>query len=263
MIYGQDSLVLGMKTPYLSGVYCLKAVNSKLIYIGSTNSLGKRKTVHMYNIRRYATEKGCKSIMDAYYAGDFIEFEVIEICDNYTEREQYWIEFYRKQDTYKLVNQFDAERQNSRIKDSFREKMSQVLKERWKNPEYRKIKTGQNRKTQFSSERLSKVVHLFTLEGEYCKSYNSAKSAAFDLKLSKQSVCAAARGKYRGKFTHKRWIFVYDEVLNKLDELLEAHQELRVISSEAREAINSTVNVQRLTSEQVSNNLDTSVQHLL
>ena len=63
----------------------------------------------------------------------------------------------------------------------------------------------------------------------------SAKILGQMLNLPKSIVSNCARGAYRNKFKYKDYIFIYDEkrVLYKLDELLEAHQELRVISSQA------------------------------
>lgn len=222
------------------GVYCLKAVNSKLIYIGSSDNLLVRRTVHFSNIKHQRINKGCKAMIDASINGDEIVFEVIEYCDSYIDREQYWINFYKQQDSYRLVNQFDAERNGSSIPDSFRATMSSVLKDRWKDSNYRSIAIERLKPTMFSAETLSKVVHVFNSDGKHWRSYRSAKEAAYYEKESPVSVAAAARGKYRGKFTLKQRIFIYNVmVLNKLDELLEAHPELRVISSQAWEACKS------------------------
>src|SRR5271169_1798005 len=100
-----------MKVPYLPGVYCLKAVNSKLIYIGSSHSLGIRRNLHMQCMRNNDRDRGCSAMIDAKIAGDLVVFEVIEVCSEYLDREQYWIDFYKHQDTYSLVNTFNANRQ--------------------------------------------------------------------------------------------------------------------------------------------------------
>lgn len=228
-----------MIPPQTSGVYCLKALDNKLIYIGSTNNLRKRKNVHLSQIKLNNRNKGCIPMIDAYHSGDFVIFEVIELCGNYLEREQYWIDFYSKQDTFKVVNQFGADRNNSSSTEEFKSKMSNILKERWKNPDYREKTLLNFKNTQFTSEKLSKVTHVFTTEGEYVNSFKSAMLAQQELKLpSKISLSAAARGEYKGKHKYKGLIFIYNEkVLDKLDELLEAHQELRVISSQAWEAM--------------------------
>lgn len=100
-----------------------------------------------------------------------------------------------------------------------------------------------------------KAILNLTLDGNFISEYISSKQAG------NSSISTAARGKYRGKFIYKKTIWIYKQlVLFKLDELLETHQELRAISSEAWEAIKSTMNVQRLTDEDSTNNSDTSVQ---
>lgn len=175
-------------------------------------------------------------MIEASVSGDEVVFEVIEYCNNYIDREQYWIDFYKQQDSYKLVNQFDAERTGTSVTDSFRATMGNVLKKRWENSDYRNSTIEKLKPTMFTAESLSKTVHSFNLDGRHLETYKSAKEAAYFLKYSAISVAAAARGKYRNKFIFKQKIFIYNEVLYKLDELLETHPELRVISSQAWEA---------------------------
>ena len=57
--------------------------------------------------------------------GDKVIFKIIEFCDNLLEREQYWINYYIKTE-YEVVNVFSADRNNSIIKDSFRDKFPSV-----------------------------------------------------------------------------------------------------------------------------------------
>lgn len=239
-----------MKIPHKPGVYCLKAHNSKLIYIGSSKNVGRRKNIHMYSIRKNLIDKGCKAIIDAYFLGDYVSFEVIELCENYLDREQFWLEFYTNQNEFSLINVFDADRNNSKVPNGFREKMSAIRTEKWKDPKYRNTMLDKISKTHFTSEQLSKVVHHFSSSGDYLGTYFSAKTAAILLGILSSCVSGAARGKFGNSFKYKNSLFIYDEVLYKLDELLETHQELRAISSEAWEACKSTKNVQRLMSEQ-------------
>lgn len=234
-----------------SGVYCLKTLNTKLIYIGSSKGLSKRKALHKSAIKK-GDKKRSSKIIDAVSQGDIYSFEIIELCENLLEREQYWINFYKSQNVYELVNEFDADRNGSDCSQSFKNKMSKIREEKWKDDEYREQMLPKLVKTQFTAERLNKQVHIFGLEGEYLGNFLSAKNAASWLNLNEVSVSAAARGMYRGKFKYKDKLFIYQQVrvLYKLDELLEAHQELRVISSQAWEVCESTMKVQRLTIEQ-------------
>lgn len=240
-----------MKVPHRAGVYCLKAHNSRLIYIGSTNNLARRQAVHLYQIRKNDRKKGCITMIEAFINGDYVNFEVIEICDNYLEREQHWINIYKLDNSFKLVNQFDANREGGKSTQEFKEKQSEARRKLWQKPEYREKMLEKFKGTYLTAERLNKEVYTFNaITGRYLGKYISGKEAAKVLNLLPQSLNAAARGKYINKFVLKDKIFIYREVLYKLDELLEAHQELRVISSEAWERWKSTMNVQRLTSEQ-------------
>lgn len=176
-------------------------------------------------------------MISASIAGDEIVFEVIEYCDNYLEREQYWIDFYKQQDSYSIVNQFDADRNGSSVTDAFRGTMSKVLQERWQDENYRSTTIERLKPTMFTSERLSKPVHVFLQSsGDFINTYKSAKDAAYHLGGSPTSTAAAARGAYRNTFIYQHGIYIYNAVLYKLDELLETHPELRVISSQAWEA---------------------------
>lgn len=233
-----------------SGVYCLIVREEKIIYIGSSKNLSKRRAIHKYSIKIKDHQRGCSRIIESSEKGYKVIFKVLELCENYEEREQFWINFYNTSKDLELINVFDAERKNSAITKEFRDKMSDIRKEKWKDSNYREERLKSLLKTSFTSEDLSKKVHVFTKNGDYISTYYSAKEASEVLELSQSSVSSASRGKYRNLFLHKNRIFVYNEVLYKLDELLETHQELRAISSEAWETCKSTKNVQRLTSEQ-------------
>lgn len=215
----------------ISGVYCLKSIEKNLIYIGSSQKIKRRFALHKSAIKR---EDNKRSV--AAFYGCNIVLEILEQTDNLLEREQYWIDFYRNQNIWKLVNIFDANREKTSISDNFRNKMSKIVKERWKNQQYREEQIKKSSKTFFTPERLNKKIHIYLENGNYIGYFPSAKIASEILNISK-GVCYAARGKYRNKFYIQGYIAIYDElrVLYKLDELLEAHQELRVISSQAWE----------------------------
>lgn len=224
-----------MKIPNQSGVYALKALDSKLIYIGSSKNLRIRKNLHFSSFNKRDRDRYCK-IIELIKENENIIFEIIELCENHLEREQYWIDFYRQQDTFKLVNVFDADRSGSSITEEFRQKMSNIRKEKWKDRAYREATLKKIKETQFTPERLNKPVHRININTGEIITYLSAKIAAEENLMHNVSICTAARGNYVRKFKVKNYIFIYHElVLYKLDELLETHQELRAISSQAWE----------------------------
>ena len=243
----------------ISGVYCLKSIDCKIIYIGSSTNIKRRFALHKSSIKRKDFSRGVSPFFDC----KDLRLEILEETSNLLEREQYWIDFYKNQDIWKLINVFDADRKGSNIQDSFRKKMSSVLKDRWKNPEYRELALSKSKKTRFTSERSNKKVHIYK-NGVYEGYLPSSKKASEILKIPEICLASCARGKYRNKHKYREYIFVYDQirVLYKLEELLEAHQELRVISSRAWEANfeyqeGSTTNYWAI----ASNNIDTSIQH--
>lgn len=244
----------------ISGVYSLKALNKKLIYIGSTQDLTHRKATHMYAIRISDKSRGCAAMIEASEEGDFVEFETLEITEDLFSREQYWIDFYKNQDVYELINRFDADRVGGKANDVFKNKLSEVRRNKWKEEEYRNNTVERLSKHSFANGQLNKKVHQFTLSGEYTATFESVKAAAIYIGANQITLSATSRG--IKTFKHKGFIFIYDEVLNKLGELLELHHELRTISSEAWEACKNTTNVQRLIDEQSSNNSNTSAQQL-
>lgn len=232
-----------------SGVYALIAIERKLIYIGSTKNFRIRKNIHKSTLKKKDLRRCVNGLIEAHNNNEFIDFQIIEQCDNYLEREQYWIEFYKNHPIYTLINVFDADRQNSNTTNDFKEKMRLITRERWKDPIYREKVLLKSVKGQFTSEKLNKTVYQFSKNGEFINKFNSSKEAAHILKLNPVCIGSAARGIYCNKHLYKNFIFIYDEVLYKLDELLETHQELRAISSQAWEACKSTKKVQRLMDE--------------
>jgi hypothetical protein len=202
------------------GVYVLKALESKLAYIGSSKNLKVRKSIHFYNIRKKDTKRGVSAIIKAVESGDRVSFEILEYCNNVLEREQYWINHFREYSEFTVVNVFDADRHGSKITDNFRNTMSVIAKERWKNEEYRNKILESSKAHRFTSERLSKEVIQCALDGTIIAHYPSGKKAAEYLGLNNASINAAARGKFRNSHKYNNYLFYY-RVLYKQGELLE------------------------------------------
>jgi group I intron endonuclease len=109
-----------------SGIYCLKTSTTKLVYVGASTRLHSRRRIHKYNIKMQDRNRTCAKILDAVLNGDTYEFEVLEVTDNLDEREQYWINHFKNQTEYQLVNVFDAKRKGTTVPTSFRESMSKA-----------------------------------------------------------------------------------------------------------------------------------------
>ncbi len=205
------------ETYYKSGVYALKAVNSNLIYIGSTNCFKNRKNIHMSSLRKKDEKRCVIEFLKPFESGDIIEFEILEVCENYLEKEQIWIDFYRNHPTLKIVNVFDANRKNSTVLDTFKHKMSDVLKTRWKNSDYKKTTIERLKKTQFikGQKSLNSKSTMAILSDGTHEEFDSAKLAADYFKIKPATVVAAINNNRLCKGI----LFYYKRVLDKEEEL--------------------------------------------
>lgn len=205
------------ETYYKSGVYALKAVNSNLIYIGSTNCFKNRKNLHISSLRKKDEKRCVIEFLKPFENGDTIKFEILEVCENYLEKEQTWIDFYKNHPIIKLVNVFDADRKNSVVSDNFKHKMSNVLKTRWKDSDYKKNTIERLKKTQFIKGQKSlnsKSTMAILSDGKH-KEFNSAKLAADYFNLKPATVVAAINNNRLCKGIK----FYYKRVLDKEEEL--------------------------------------------
>lgn len=198
-----------------SGVYAIKLNPEKLVYIGSTSSLRLRKNNHTSCIKRRDRAKGCEAIIDAVQRGNYYKFIILEYVEieKLEQREQYWINQFKLEGRWKVINTFDATRKSSKITEESR------------------IKRSNAKRTIFSTFN----IFIFDLQGNFINAYISTRQAASALSIPKTGVAAASKGHWRYKYQYKNYIIINYGVLYKLDELLETHQILRAISSEAKE----------------------------
>jgi hypothetical protein len=177
-------------TYYKSGVYALIATETNKIYIGSTKCFKTRKNNHMSALRRGDVKKCVSNFLEIYKTGELIEFQILEVCNNYIDREQYWIDFYKNHPTLKLVNVFDAKREESFVPDTFKDKMSNVLKNRWKDNNYRSNTIDRLMKTAYKKGDSSKrcKATIAKLPDGTILEFPSAKLAADHFNFSSKHV---------------------------------------------------------------------------
>ena len=135
----------------LKGVYAIK-VRGRLhnyIYIGSSSNIKHRYTLHLLAIKKSDTKRYVRLLHDLYHEGHLLELVVLELCEDIVVREQYWLNFYKNDVSYRVINVFDADRKNSSITEEFREKMSAIRKEKWKDQSYRQQQLEKLKPTQF------------------------------------------------------------------------------------------------------------------
>lgn len=250
-----------METANQSGVYCIEIVEKDKFYIGSSKNLRIRKNLHYSHIKNKNYDHGNRILIDEFHFGTILRFSILEITDNYLNREQFWIDDFKSKNK-QIINIFDADRLNSNVPDSFKNKMSQVAKNRWKDPAYRAIKLEQNKATQFTPERLNKEVLVFK-NNILIAIYASAKIAAKQMSLNNISLSSAARGKFRDSHIYKGYKFIYKEVLYKQGELLEHPEVDNQQPNLSRNALKgSTTNSRSLTNDVEGSNGNTSALHV-
>lgn len=190
-----------------SGVYALKVYSRNLIYIGSSKQMRIRKNLHFSALRKNDKKRFIEEFLDAFNNNEDIKFEILEICENYLEREQYWIDYYRNSE-FKVVNVFDADRKGSLVSDEFKLKMSSIRKDKWKDSNYREKTLEKILKTSFKKgcKGIRSRTTCAKLNTGEIKEFESAKEAAlfYDLK-SGSVVMSIRRNKFIGeiKFYYK------------------------------------------------------------
>jgi hypothetical protein len=155
-----------------SGVYLIECNSHK--YIGSSINLYDRYKQHrlaLKNKRHY--NSFLQRIYDKY--PDDISFKLIEICNNYVEREAYYIEYYN----------CDVNVERDPVTHA-------------KSNETRKKLSMANTNKRLGKENHASVkVYQYTLEGEYVNEYDTIREAALAINGNETSIGDAAIGNYK------------------------------------------------------------------
>lgn len=175
-----------------SGVYALKIETRKLIYIGSSKQMRIRKNLHFSALRKNDKKRFVKEFLEAFNNKEEIKFEVLEICNNYLEREQYWIDYYKNSE-FRVVNIFNANRNGSPVSEEFKSKMSLIRKDKWKDSNYRDETLKRILKTSFKKgcKGIRSKVTCAKLETGEIKEFESATQAALFFNLKPGCVIAS------------------------------------------------------------------------
>lgn len=176
-----------------SGVYKITNTLNGKFYIGCTKHMSSRYRTHLSSLKRNISK--CTILQNAvnkYGIGNFI-FEVIEICDNYQERETYYINTIKPQ--YNIV----VEQQEKRgISKETIIKMSESQKNRWINNPIRGYKVPHYKRD-------SRFKIILAKEDEVLE-FNSAKDVAAKFNTCIQAVFNAIKinCKYKGYIIKKQ-----------------------------------------------------------
>jgi hypothetical protein len=152
-----------------SGVYIIECNSHK--YVGSSISLYNRYKQHLLTLKKGKHYNNFLQKIYDKYPND-ISFNLIEICDNYVEREAYYIEYY-----------------NCDVNVE-RNPVTQV-----KSIETRKKLSMANTNKRLGAENHASVkVYQYTLEGTYINEYDTIRKAALAINGNATSIGDAAKG---------------------------------------------------------------------
>lgn len=174
-----------------AGVYKITNLVNGKKYIGSSINIYNRKHTHTTKLKN--KKHPCKHLMFAYhkYGEDNFLFEVLEYCNNYTEREQYYLDTIKPEYNKRLVAQNNK---GLEVSEQTRLKISESLKEQYKN--------GLEAYNQIHKQ---KEVEQYDLEGNYIQTFKSPKEAekAVGAYTGKISVAVKDKSKYSYGFQWK------------------------------------------------------------
>jgi hypothetical protein len=152
-----------------SGVYLIECNSHK--YIGSSVSLYSRYKQHVLALRKGRHYNSFLQKIYDKYPND-ICFKLIEICDNYIEREAYYIEYYN----------CDVNVERNPVTHA-------------KSVETRKKLSMANTNKRLGVENHASIkVYQYTLEGHYVNEYDTIRKAALAVNGDATSIGDAARG---------------------------------------------------------------------
>lgn len=160
---------MGFLLPTESGIYIFKNKINGKVYIGQSVNIRSRVHRHLSYLNKATKFKGVIYLALKKYGLEAFDIEVLELCsiDQLNEREEYWIKYYdsvnpdlgynicSKSRTTLGTKRTDEQRKNfsraakQRVKDygnpmqgkthtkEVRDKLSQMMKDRFKNPEWK------------------------------------------------------------------------------------------------------------------------------
>jgi hypothetical protein len=155
-----------------SGVYLIECNSHK--YIGSSISLYNRYKQHNLALKKGKHYNSFLQKIYNKYPND-ISFKLIEICDNYIEREAYYIEYY----------DCDVNVERNPITHV---KSNETRK---------KLSMANTNKRLGKDNHASVKVYQYTLDGEYVNEYDTIREAALAINGNATSIGDAVKGDYK------------------------------------------------------------------
>jgi group I intron endonuclease len=206
-----------------SGVYKIYNLKNEKCYIGSSKNVSLRCDNHKQNLKNNKhSNKHLQASYNKYGKETFI-FLAIEYCDNFLEREQYWMDLLDANNNKKGYNKrikvdSNSGRKGYKMSDEFKQKMRLIgLKRRdvvakWASEFHKgKIISEETRKKMSISQKNRKVSletrlkisqkltkKIKNLESDFI--WNNVKECALDLKVSEATIKNWIKGKHKSKY---------------------------------------------------------------
>lgn len=90
----------------IGGVYCIYIPASDKMYVGSSCRVGHRISTHKSNLRHNKHDN--RHLQYSYNKHGYALFFELEYCDNFPEREQFWIDLLKPEFNMRLVSDSNA-----------------------------------------------------------------------------------------------------------------------------------------------------------
>lgn len=146
-----------------AGVYKITNLLTGKFYLGGSKEIYNRKHTHISKIK--SKVHSCKDLQQDYheFGGDNFLFEVIEYCDNYEEREQYYSDLLKP--TYNKRTKVDLNIGISPSKEA-RKSISDTLKKRY-----------EEGMTSYRQQHRWRVVEKYDSKGNLLETFPNAREA--------------------------------------------------------------------------------------
>jgi len=167
-----------------SGVYLIHIPGSDKIYIGSGISVSNRASYHRWKLNRGIHDN--KHLQRSFNKHQyFVGIFPLEYCDNYAEREQYWIDLLKPEFNMRKVAESNA---------------GMKFVAQWKREKNRKFKTKEEYNdflakhlAEFQEERIAGVIKasnkkVLRIIGDQVFEFESIKQAAFVTGKSRSTI---------------------------------------------------------------------------
>jgi group I intron endonuclease len=181
---------------FKSGIYKITNLVNGKIYVGSSVNVYNRMHTHFAKLKREVHSN--KHLQASYlkYGRKAFSFTVLEYCDNFTEREQYFIDTLNPEYNHRLVAQNNL---GLKVSEETKKKISITLTDKYKMglKTYRQVHAW-------------RAVEQYDLEGNYLKTFPNLAEAerAVGLFVGKLSVGVKKSSKQMKGF---QWKYVGDD----------------------------------------------------